>query len=78
LLKHTKGYKKVLEELGLTRELVASSLVEDIKTKPQNRVGELRLASQILGMVDEQMNSRTNDVNINILMASYNQSKLIT
>ena len=44
------GFKQALREMGLTEELVTTSLVEDIKEKPQARLGELRLAAEILGI----------------------------
>lgn len=49
-LTESKGYKQLLKESGLTEELIASALVFDIENKPKNRVSELRLGSEILGM----------------------------
>ncbi|MEK7228182.1 MAG: hypothetical protein AAB681_02395 [Patescibacteria group bacterium] len=49
-LTQSKGFRAILEDSGLTETLVASALVEDIEKKPQNRVKELALASDILGM----------------------------
>ena len=46
------GYKKALEELGLTQELITTALVSDIESKPKNRLGELRLGAEILKMND--------------------------
>lgn len=47
------GFKQALREMGLTEELITSSLVEDIAAKPQRRLGELTLGAKILGMTDE-------------------------
>lgn len=44
------GVKKSLAEYGLTEELITTSLVIDIDRKPQNRLGELKLGADILGM----------------------------
>ena len=57
-----KGYLQAIRDLGLTEELVTTSLYEDIQKKPQNRVKELTLASNILGMVkhEEQKQAPTN------------------
>ncbi len=44
------GFKKALEELGLTEELIVTALVDDILNKPKQRVKELTLAADILGM----------------------------
>jgi hypothetical protein len=41
-----------LEENGLNIQLIAQSLVEDIKNKPMNRATELLLASKLLGLLD--------------------------
>lgn len=44
-------FKEFLAQNGLTDKLVARSLVEDIKKKPQNRIAELNLGAKILGMI---------------------------
>ena len=49
-LTESKGFQQLIKESGLTEELIATSLVEDIIAKPKNRIGELRLGSEILGM----------------------------
>jgi hypothetical protein len=49
----SKGFKEALKEYGLTEELITCSLVEDIKAKPKNRLGELRLGSEILKMKED-------------------------
>ncbi len=49
-LTKSKGFKQLMDESGLTEELIATSLVKDIKKKPKNRVSELRLGAEILGM----------------------------
>jgi len=46
----SQGFKKALAEFGLTEELITTSLVEDIKAKPEKRVKELGLGAEILGM----------------------------
>ena len=42
-----------LAENGLDLELVVRSLVEDIKNKPLDRVGELVFAAKLLGLLDK-------------------------
>ena len=44
------GFKKALNDLGLSETLITESLVEDIKEKKGNRLGELRLGAEMLGM----------------------------
>lgn len=48
-LTESKGYLELLDELGLTDELIANALTEDIQAKPQNRVQELALAAKLRG-----------------------------
>lgn len=48
------GFKQALRELGLTEELITSSLVQDIKAKPEKRIQELKLGAEILGMVKRE------------------------
>jgi hypothetical protein len=48
-----KGFiEESLEKSGLNIQLIAESLVEDIKNKPMNRATELLLASKLLGLLD--------------------------
>lgn len=53
------GGKAYLKECGLTPELVTKSLVEDIEGKPKQRLGELRLASEILHMTEGEQGNKT-------------------
>lgn len=59
----SKGVKEALREMGLTEQLITTSLVEDIKAKPKQRVKELSLGAEILGMKDNDKVT----VNINSL-----------
>ena len=49
-LTRSEGFKALLKSSGLDDDLVVSSLVDDIRNKPQNRAKELKLASEILGL----------------------------
>ena len=46
----SKGVKDALAEYGLTEELITTALVADIYNKENNRLGELKLGADILGM----------------------------
>lgn len=46
----SKGFKALLKASGLDETLVIKALVEDIRNKPNNRVRELSLAAELLGM----------------------------
>ena len=49
-----KGVQDALENYGLTKELVTTSLVEDIESKKGKRLGELSLGADILGMKSKE------------------------
>ncbi len=49
-LTQSLGYSYLLRDYGLTEDLVISALVEDINNKPGKRLGELTLASDVLGL----------------------------
>lgn len=60
----SKGFKQAVRDLGLTEDFITSSLVEDIKAKPKNRLGELRLGSEILGMSDNEERPKEKGTNV--------------
>lgn len=47
---NSRGFLAALDELGLTDDFVVSSLVEDIRSKPQRRAFELSIAAKIRGL----------------------------
>jgi len=53
-LTESKGFQQLMEEAGLTHELIATSLVDDIKNKPRRRLGELKLGAAITGMIPKE------------------------
>jgi hypothetical protein len=60
----SEGFQLLCDMYGLNNDLILKSLVEDIRKKPQRRVGELNLGAEILGM--KNRNSVTAvQVNIN-------------
>ncbi len=54
IVTESAGFKQALRELGLTEELITTSLVTDIEKKPQSRIQELKLGAEILGMVKRE------------------------
>lgn len=54
MVTQSAGFKLALEKLGLTETLITESLVTDIKEKPKNRIQELKLGAEILGMVKRE------------------------
>lgn len=61
-----KGVKDALAEYGLTDELITTALVTDIKAKPKNRLGELRLGAELLGKLKGDEEPKGNTINIYI------------
>lgn len=61
MVTESRGFKLALAELGLTEDLITTSLVEDIKKKPQRRIQELKLGAEVLGMVKREEPNKTND-----------------
>ena len=53
-LTESKGFKALLKASGLDENLVVESLVEDIKKKRFNRVQELKLGADLLGMTKKK------------------------
>lgn len=53
-LTESDGYNEKLAEYGLTPGLIVTALVEDIKAKKGNRLGEMRLGAEILDMNDDE------------------------
>lgn len=49
-LTESDGFKELMKENGLTPELVIRALADDIKDKPKQRLGELNLGADILGL----------------------------
>lgn len=54
-LTESKGFHELLDEYGLTEQLIVTSLVSDIKSKPKKRKAELELAAKMRGMFVERL-----------------------
>lgn len=66
------GWQMLLAEAGLTPSLIVNSLTADIKAKPKQRVGELRLGADLLGLIKRGDNpSIAIQVNVNELREKY-------
>lgn len=50
----SKGFMQLMDEKGLTDDLIITSLVDDIKSKPSNRTPELTLAVKMRGRITEK------------------------
>lgn len=49
-LTESDGFKDLLKASGLDENLIIESLVEDIKNKPCDRIRELTLGAELLGL----------------------------
>lgn len=58
------GFKQALRDLGLTEELITTSLVSDIKDKPKERIQELKLGAEILGMKSDEEKPKGKGTNV--------------
>lgn len=64
IVTNSVGFKQAVRDLGLTEELITNALVEDIKLKPQNRVQEIKLGAEILGMKSDEEKPQQKSGNI--------------
>lgn len=53
-LAESDAFSFILDNVGLTDTFIAEALHEDIVNKPQNRVQELKLASQLRGLTESK------------------------
>lgn len=53
-LAESDGFNFVLDNIGLTDTFLAECLYDDIVAKPQNRLGELKLAAQMRGVAEKR------------------------
>lgn len=51
----SKGFMQLMDEKGLTDDLIITSLVDDIKAKPSNRTQELTLAVKMRGRMQDRV-----------------------
>ena len=49
------SFEKLLNRVGLTKDLICSSIVEDIKKKKGYRASEIALAMKILGIGNDKL-----------------------
>lgn len=63
IITNSQGYQSEYNKYGLNEQLIVSALVEDINKKPQKRVEELKLASEITG-IRKQRETPQNTLNI--------------
>lgn len=70
-LTESTGYKELLAEYGLTESLIVTSLVEDIKMKPQNRTAELQLGAKLKGMMVEKTDITSGGKEIQPLLVKF-------
>ena len=75
-LTRSNGYKEMLSESGLSDTLVISSLVEDIRLKPQNRTKELSLAIELLGLKRKSITEEIKEEKFSINLINYGSSEL--
>ncbi len=65
----SKGFMELMDELGLTDDLIVNALVDDIKMKPQNRTAELQLAVKMRGRLIEKADITSNGNELGVISA---------
>lgn len=65
-LTESKGFREILTRRGLTEDFITRALVNDIKNKPKNRIAELKLGAEILGMKAVQGTGENKTLIINV------------
>lgn len=68
-LTESKGFMELMDELGLTDNLIVNALVDDIKMKPQNRTAELQLAVKMRGRLIEKADITSNGNELGVISA---------
>lgn len=71
----TEGFKEELDNFGLTEELIKTALVADIKAKPKRRERELRLASELRGLLNDKPSGNTTNNFTQIVIHSSKDAK---
>ena len=61
-LTNSKGFEQLCKNAGLTDDFILNCLTEDIEKKPQNRKGELELATKIRGLIVERKEIKLEDI----------------
>lgn len=59
LVTESQGFKHYMAKYGFTEDNLAQLLAEDIVNKPGERLGELKFAAELMGLL-------TKDVNLNV------------
>ena len=54
-IESTKGFQQLLKEKGLDDATLLDYLSEDLKAKPKERLGELKLAAEITGLKENKL-----------------------
>jgi len=50
-----KGFKQLMNELGLTEEFLTTALKEDISNKPGKRAEELKIGFKLKGLLNDKV-----------------------
>ena len=58
------GFLTYMEDAGITEQNLAVMLAEDLKAKPRERLGELKLAAQLMGLDGAKDGSANVQVNV--------------
>lgn len=76
-LTDSKGFIELMDELGLTDDLIVNALVEDINAKPQNRTQELQLAVKMRGRLIDRADITSNGNELGVTVSAEQAEQLI-
>jgi len=76
-LTDSKGFIELMDELGLTDNLIVNALVEDINMKPQNRTPELQLAVKMRGRLIDRADITSNGNELGVTVSAEQAEQLI-
>ena len=60
LVTESKGFKLYMEQAGITEINLAKMLAYDLNAKPTERLGELKLAAELIGIKENTLNVNLN------------------
>jgi len=67
----SKGFLELMDEYGLTDDLLIKSLVDDIRAKPSNRTQELTLAIKMRGRIIDRQDITTAGEQLKVALVEF-------
>lgn len=68
LVTESQGFKRYMANHGITEDNLAQMLGEDLVNKPGERLGELKLAAELMGLTNKDLNLNVKQVDEGLLL----------